>query len=193
VRMTWPDGTLPAHSQMAFQLAFTEWPVEILADTDRNGIVDNQDRDEKEQWRVSRGAFLPVDEFLSQGAANVPAAILTNLAPVEVRPIGVLPVGWKFLLKLDGNTNATLVATNRTVAGDMLQFGYGDVEQEIPAEWVLNEPLRMFAAANQDLGGFANKTDSIVWVTVLIRNEADELVAWDRVPLQVAPIILAWN
>lgn len=196
VTFSWNPLNPPARSRLAFQISLDTYEVDMDVDADRDGTVEDvEDDNGEEAWSMARGAFVPVNQWLTNNVslAALPDDTITSLAPVKIKKIGPLPPQWTVNLALSNNTDVVLVATNGMASGVISAFATGPGVQAIPQQWVMNGPLTLFAGATEDLSHFTNKTDSVAYITVTINDENGVEVDRDVVALQVAPIILAWN
>ena len=184
---TWNVNNRPGRSQSAFQISASEWQADLDADTDRDGTVDNDaDETDEDKWTVSRGAFVPVNQW----ARTAPTNMITEFAPLVIRKLGPLPAGWSVVLQKSNNTDVAIVAAT---AGDLVGGNVDALETNVSVTALAAGPVTVYAAALKDLGGFANKRDSVAFVRLSLRDENNVERASDTVALQIAPIILAWN
>ena len=188
---TWNINNPPGRSQSAFQISASEWQVDLDADTDRNGTVDNDvDETDEDKWTVARGAFVPVNQWATNTPALFPGNALTQFAPLVIRSMGALPAGWTVVLRREDNTHIALVPA---MPGDLTVGSTNAAETNVSVMALAAGSVTVYATALWDLGGFANKKDSIAQVRLSLRDETGAERASDTVALQVAPIVLAWN
>ncbi len=159
--------------------------VDLDADTDRDGTVEDTDDDSGEDaWTLSRGAF------------TIPASVsslyqpykLDILPPVVVRKPPVFPTGHKLRLhRQTGSSNLRILDSSSNVVVALSD------DYDIPGPYPLTNDLTFYAVSQVSRSGTigANAFEYLLDLQEL--DAANSVVCTDTIRLKVAPMILPWD
>ena len=159
--------------------------VNLNVDTDRNGIVDNDDQSGKEQWTLARGALTP-PRLIDLNSSNS----LDALPTLIVRPPGASPAGYSLRLHVSGDLSSPndsfrlLDAGKTNLAVD--SNGYCPLSL-----WPTNGATFYLASQHArrtatDFGDFPTQFT----VDLELKQPDGTVACSDRIKLAVAPLIL---
>jgi len=151
----------------------------LLADTDRNGVINDFDHYGKMQWTLARGALVPPREIVA-GSNSI-----AGLSKIVIRPPGTnFPTGLSCRLKaVNGETEQYLKLLD--VNGNKL--GITNACYTLPVWPTTGQVFYVASAQTRNYFGDAPRR-FVIDLEILQTN--NKVIASDRVMLTVAPIIL---
>ena len=164
--------------------------VGLLADTDRNGIINDLDEAGKTNWTIVRGAFVPPANIdYHDGILNP----VSNLSKIIVAAVPSLPVGCKLRFRRSNGTQgqpALLAADGSRLFGAGGGLEYGD----IPGPYTTNQVF--YVSSERCRHVQSSSTNPIIYSDNLYLeaiNTASNVVCSDVVLLKTAPLIQPWD
>lgn len=159
------------------------FPVRLSVDTDRNGVVDADDREGRNRWEPQRGSLLAIDAASADVAAFRPPEEST-LARLVVSKTGIpLPDGWRFSLSFDPSSRFALFRGDTGERLTQLSSSVTDGFENIASEDAV------FRLASNTSGHLM----STPFIVELSLKRGTKFIATDTVRFRPAPLIVPWN